>query len=385
MIQSTSSSPLQPSEPDASGQLVQLPLESPRKARLFSLAALALVALTVVSVGLIGYRALTDSFVAPSILSPDSDLVLANKLRFNQLMVERTRAEVELEGVNADLAAAQVALQRLKQLQLSAGESLGWATRLSSDKASTSAAELELLQEQKRALTLMLTRQTELTQKAQDDLQSGLIARGDYGREAQALTQVELALLENGRAILQAKASQREALLAKQALERRGEVPSMPELIAREEQLVRLELEMLRLENELRSKRAQAKAITERLDTVDELALQLRSRPIFQAAERSMEVAFVPYTQLEGVEPGARVLECLWGLFLCEEVGTVGALVPGEVILPDPWGAPARGQYAVLELTDPEAAQSKVLRVRPSASGGAPSEPGRAAVALQGK
>jgi hypothetical protein len=42
----------------------------------------------------------------------------------------------------------------------------------------------------------------------------------------------------------------------------------------------------------------------------------------------------------------------------------VTEVLPGEVIVPDPWGSLARGQYAVIELDDQHAAQSKTLRVR---------------------
>jgi hypothetical protein len=79
---------------------------------------------------------------------------------------------------------------------------------------------------------------------------------------------------------------------------------------------------------------------------------------------RSLDVAFVPYTQIDGVAPGAPVYSCIWGLFLCKPVGTVAELVPGEVILPDPWGNQARGQYAVLDLHDRGSAKARTLRVR---------------------
>jgi hypothetical protein len=58
----------------------------------------------------------------------------------------------------------------------------------------------------------------------------------------------------------------------------------------------------------------------------------------------------------------------VWGVFACKPVGTITEIVPGEVILPDPWGNPARGQYAVLDLSNHDAAKSKVLRVRRGAS-----------------
>ena len=52
------------------------------------------------------------------------------------------------------------------------------------------------------------------------------------------------------------------------------------------------------------------------------------------------------------------------GAFSCSHVGTVREMVPGEVVLPDPWGNQARGQYAILDLSDKSAMQNKLLRVR---------------------
>jgi len=64
------------------------------------------------------------------------------------------------------------------------------------------------------------------------------------------------------------------------------------------------------------------------------------------------------------MKAGAGVYDCVWGLFNCKQVGTVAEIVPGEVILPDPWGTTTRGQFAVLELREHHSAKSKSLRVR---------------------
>jgi hypothetical protein len=58
-------------------------------------------------------------------------------------------------------------------------------------------------------------------------------------------------------------------------------------------------------------------------------------------------------------------------MFACEPVGRVVELLPGEVEFPtaeitdaQTSGSPARGQYAVMQLTDPRAAEAESLRVR---------------------
>jgi hypothetical protein len=162
----------------------------------------------------------------------------------------------------------------------------------------------------------------------------------DLAKELQTLSQIRVAVFENDRAIVESAR-------------------------AREEQAMRIELELLKLQTEMRAKRAERALLGDKVGMIHELEEQLRARPIFQAMTRSVEVAFVPYTQIDGVANGAAVYDCVWGLLFCEPVGAVAELVPGEVILTDPWGNQARGQYAVLELHDHEAAQSKSLRVRP--------------------
>ena len=44
-------------------------------------------------------------------------------------------------------------------------------------------------------------------------------------------------------------------------------------------------------------------------------------------------------------------------------IGRVAEVLPGEVVAQDPWSDVARGQYAILDLSDKDAAHEKVLRV----------------------
>jgi hypothetical protein len=82
-------------------------------------------------------------------------------------------------------------------------------------------------------------------------------------------------------------------------------------------------------------------------------------------------LAFVPYTHVSQIKANATLYECrLFSMFACEPVGRVVELLPGEVELPPAEvtaltsARPARGQYAVMQLTDPRAAEAESLRVR---------------------
>jgi hypothetical protein len=175
-------------------------------------------------------------------------------------------------------------------------------------------------------------------------------------------------------AVMRLEALRAQAGRALEALgARRTSARATPETLAQRDQLVRIDLDLLDLKAELRGKMVQARVDAEQLATTDELVSKMMARPIFRAASASQSVAFVPYTQLPGVQTGADVHQCsVWGLLDCHPVGQVAEVVPGEVMMPDPSGALARGQYLLLTLFESSAAQAETLRVRKRADQPAP-------------
>jgi len=355
-------------EPDAGAALE--PNVGPRESkpgvhtRILAFFALCGVVGGIGSIGHAVYQSARDSVIAPLILSPDNDIVLANKLKMNELQVERTRVMAELESCGEELLAAETAIERLEQLRRTVASGRDWITKLTSRQTQVVEGEIKALEDQKRFLAAMIKKQTALTDKAKADMEAGIISRADYAKETQTLNQMNLALFGNEQERIQSDGLMYEKLLAQKALAGRDGTPAMPEAILRDEQLARIDMELLRLESEKRTKQAYKRALADRVANIDQIAADLRSRPTFRAIEQSLNVAFVPYTQIEGVERGAQIYSCVWGLFFCEAVGTVAEIVPGEVTLPDPWGHPARGQYAVLNLQDHDSAKVKSLRVR---------------------
>ena len=338
------------------------------KPRIFAAAALLAFVAALGYAGNEGYRAATDSFVAPIILSPDNDMVLANKAKMAELRVQRATVVAEAEAVEADLQAGDRALARLRALQTTTTNALSWTKDVTAHQAIAGSADLKMLAKQKAVLAAMAERQGQLTEAATTNLAGSLISQSEQAKEQLALNQMELALLDNERTRVQSELALRQLSLAQRSLANGGGTALMPEAVAREEQLVRIELEVLRIETEQRSKRSLRKLVLDKLATMDEIEGQLKARPLYRATEESLEIAFVPYTQSDGVSQGASVYDCVWGIFRCKAVGKIAEMVPGEVILPDPWGAQARGQYVVLDLQAHESAKAKVLRVRGGSS-----------------
>lgn len=94
----------------------------------------------------------------------------------------------------------------------------------------------------------------------------------------------------------------------------------------------------------------------------DRLIKALRESPYLKAVEHNLNVAFVPYENLDNVTSGVPVYGCSIGLLWCKEVGRVVEALAGEVIEPHPLhNRPVRGLMVQMDLKDGRWAQQKVL------------------------
>jgi len=306
--------------------------------------------------GYTAFHAINDSFVAPIILSPDNDLVITSRLSLSRLLAEHRAIEARIDENQAAVAAASASVKRLEEFQGSASRALDWSLEVTAKQELLGERDLQRIAEQEALVDGMTAHQKEVVSAVEKNVAAGLSHKADLERVA---TEIQL----------------HAASLSQKALRGGQRGLATPEMVARQDQLVRVELDLLKLKTEVSTKTSLVRADREELAKIDELVTQMKSRPIFRAIEGNQNVAFVPYTQIEGVHGGAAVYNCtVWGVFACEHVGKVAALLPGEVAMQDPWGTPMRGQYALLDLFRPEAAQAKVLRVRGPGdqAGGAP-------------
>jgi hypothetical protein len=337
--------------------------------RLSGLAVLAAFAFLLIWGVVITVRAFTDSWVAPIYLSPDNDAVIQLRLNLSRQHAEFARADAELKRIDLDIDAVDKALDRLSGLRSQARRTFNWQATVQGEEGRVAAQSIEYLRSQREILQRLHERQERLTVKTREDLSHGLIDRTELEKQEQALDTLAVQLVENQRMLGEAELKQRQSNVDTQAYRsafaKGGDTNARkPEVAAGEEHSARVELELIKLEAEKRGLEEIRRSATETVAKQRELLEEIKTRPLYRAMSEGTEVAFVPYSQSDGVETGSRVLSCIAGLFRCRDVGRVTEVLNGEVITQDPWGNPARGFYAVLNLSDPEAIREKVLRIR---------------------
>lgn len=350
--------------------VVETPPEAaPGKSLTGRLAAWVALIGTLAGMGWLGvqiYFVLNDSWVAPLHLSPDNDAIVGLRLQHTRNQAELARLDAEVARADSAIAAVDTATQRLVALRGTASDTLQWRADESRVEAGGLATTTGLMQKQRSILEELRARQTRIVERTRADLKAGMIDRSAVDRDEQTLDQLALQIAEIDREIAEAELRRKQARTVIRALD--GGTSSsgarMPEVAAGDEHTARIEIEIERLAAEGRGYKAGRQAAAASAAAQRSLLAELEARPLYRAMKADTDIAFVPYEQLDGVKPGAIIVSCTWAVFACDQVGRVKEVMAGEVVTQDPWGEMARGQYAVIELTDREAIRERVLRVR---------------------
>ena len=315
--------------------------------------------LTAVVIALVSYLGsnvfywLSRSWVVPTVISPTDERVLTLKSKMAEEATARDRLVADL--ADADRLIAMHA-RYLEHARDALREELA-------DKKS------ELQQLSALGHDLAETRsELHTNSRAYSDLsRRRLTAEYDahlIDREAAVTGALQLSQLAQGNL----NVAERAVALGKRRAELMRETDALSALVSKQPAR-RHSLAVLRILQELeRSQLELAKAGENRqvlqnsLDRYEELVRSIADSPYLLAVAQRSAIAFAPYENLAGVEPGTPLYACTYGLLVCRNVGRVAAVLAGEVSLKHPvHNTMLRGQSLKLELTDARAAEQKTL------------------------
>ena len=351
-------------------------------ARVFSLLALAGLAAGLHGFGRAGYLALTDAWIAPLQLSPNSREVVTLRMQMTKEQETRARLENELVSTDAEISAIASSIERLRRLESSYSEAMRWSSKSHDGQLGALAQEKAILERQQAMLGAETARNQEVLARAERNVDAGLITATDLEQARANLARSEVMLSEKALEHARVRSALAETSRAAVALFGAAGKPgafgraignASPEVIRFDELQINIELSVARLESERRAAQTRRAAAESGLRSADELKSELEATPPFQATQRELDLAFVPYSQLNGVHIGDRVITCRWFLVDCRDAGSVKQVYPGEVATEDPWGSPARGRYVELSLSDRSVIGQRTLRVRRADAAGAAS------------
>ncbi|MCU1278286.1 MAG: hypothetical protein JWM53_1832 [bacterium] len=117
-----------------------------------------------------------------------------------------------------------------------------------------------------------------------------------------------------------------------------------------------------RAEVELAKARDNRVVLQRSLERYDKMVKTLSESAFLRAVDGKDSIAFVPYENLDRIKPGTPLYGCWIGPLFCRRVGSVVALLPGEMSYKHPLhNSQLRGQPVQLQLANVHDAERKVL------------------------
>lgn len=129
-------------------------------------------------------------------------------------------------------------------------------------------------------------------------------------------------------------------------------------------EVLKIVADVKRAELELAKARDNEGVLKKSLERYDHMVKTLSDAPFLRAVDGKDSIAFVPYDNIDRVKAGAPIYGCWIGPMFCKRVGSVVALLPGEMAYKHPLhNSQLRGQPVQIQLTDVRDAERKVLFV----------------------
>lgn len=314
------------------------------------------VLLTLILIGMFSYLSMSAFFLfstrwaVPSILTPNNDKVVQAQLAWLGQRHELEKLEAELVSIRHDLNVAQLAIQTWGDFGGAYEAALGKETKGS--KAKLAAVE-DVVDVIKRGSGPVALSAVEVDRQ----LANGLINLEEHAR---------LKAVAANAALERAERRQKAVELQGEAEGLRGLTDTATglsvETLMRRRPLIDAKLETANQAAKETVLKAEITTMESLIKPYRDTVERMASNPYVRAASGELQVAFLPYSNLDTAEAGAPVYDCFLSFILCQRVGTVVGVVGGEILGNHPiTGRDLRGRMVEMKLERPEHAESRSL------------------------
>ncbi len=333
--------------------------------------------LTLILVGLACYFGVNafylfaDSWVAPVILSPHHERVLHVSSQALAHQHQRRKLEGELMELESLVATADRGIVLNEDFQRSFNSAL--SEEITSRKTYLAQAERLDHDQRESERAVMDTNQAFLETAAPEleaQYEAGLLDRATYTqarRSLAAMTQSELSLRQSVLQLSSVVRDSRRAVDSMQgaldpdAVGTAGEARSYDVLVMKQE-FQRSVIESAHLRRERDNGVRLIGLLQESIASYDQLLVELDNSPYKRALVERVNLAFVPYENLDEVSEGRALYGCSAGLIWCRPVGRVITTLDGEVAVNHPLRSElVRGLMIEIDLDDASWAEEKAL------------------------
>lgn len=328
--------------------------------RWMAIAFLSLIFVVASTYGLlVGFYFSSSSWAAPLVLGPTQDRVLSFQPQVATLEATVDKQKVELETALASKKILDDQIAQVVVLIERIDKSIERETK-QLDGLSTSAGALARAKRgdiARSAATLVEARK--LLKQVDDELAAKLITSDQAASRRIALQQAMNAVTDSRVSALQLET---QAALAAANSETLAGGSSSISAAGSIKQSVELKAMLAQLQIQSVTAGQTAEVLKRSIASAERVLNVAKDSPYYRALREEVTVAFVPYTNLEGIEPGDRIYDCYLQVVLCRKVGKIVKIYDAEEHTKHPlFKTDLRGKLVEIKFTDEDSSKSQVV------------------------
>jgi hypothetical protein len=324
--------------------------------KLVGFAVLTLIALALISyLGANVFYGFSSSWIEPTVISPSDERVLALTSQLAQQSSARDKVAADLQDAERVMRMHEEFLEGAKKaLADELADRKSELNRLMALDRNFASTRAEVASNGRRYSAMS-------KQRLAAEYQSHFIDRETAVSGAMQLSQIAQGNLS---------LAEKDIELAKRRAELQRETDALGAAVGAKPggrhsiEILKIVQDVKLAEVELAKARDNRVVLQKSLERYDRMVKTISDSPFVRAIDGKDTIAFVPYDNIDRVKPGAPVYGCWIGPLFCKKVGSIVALLPGEMAYKHPLhNAQLRGQPAQVQLGDVHDAERKVLFV----------------------
>lgn len=309
--------------------------------------------------GLVVFYATSSSWAAPVTLSPTADRVLTFQPQVANLEALIDKQKIELQTAVATQKFTTAQIEQITQLIAKVDETIAIEAKEQGNIGESATKLAAIKRRDISRANVAANEARRMLATVDQELAAKLITSDQAAARKIGLISAINAVTDSNINALQLENQARQAAAGSITLS--GGASSLVAISA-VKQSIELKAMLAQLQIQQTTAMSNVTALTSALAGSERVLAVAKTSPYYRALREEVTVAFVPYSNLDGIEVGDKVYDCYLQVLLCHKVGKIITIYDAEEHTRHPlFKTDLRGRLVEIKFTDPDSSKSQVV------------------------
>lgn len=310
---------------------------------------------------LVAFFVVSSSWIGPLVLSPSQERVLSFQPQIVTLQSNLNKQKIELDAAKKTTDAIETQISEIETLSTRINGAIGTESQQLERTSKAINSALVAKRQNVKATEAAVAEARELLKQTEAELAAKLITSDQAAQRRIALQSAINAATDARMQVIQLE---QQAEQLKQGSSTLTGGSTSIAAISSIKQTVDIKTLLAQLKIQLETAKSSVIALESSIGETERVLEVAKKSPYHRALTETVNVAFVPYENLDSVQTGMKVYDCYLKIIICYQVGKIIQIYDAEEYAKHPlFKTDMRGRLVELNLKSADAGESQILFV----------------------